>query len=78
MIGSLFYESGAPADATACFERSLEWHGEDAGTLYNLALCATQLNQPGAALEFVERALQLDADFAEARELRERLENEPA
>ncbi len=73
MLGSLFYETGAPEDARVCFQESLEWHEEDAGTFYNLALCAWALGQSDAARKLVDRALELDGEFAEATELRERL-----
>jgi tetratricopeptide (TPR) repeat protein len=57
---------------------SLERYGPDADTLFNLALCHHNLRDLPAALACVKRALDLEPNFEEARDLRIRIEAELA
>jgi hypothetical protein len=69
-IGLLLCEIAYYREALPFFERSLESHGDDAGTLYNCGLCHHQLGDHQAALSYMDRALALDPKAAGARALR--------
>jgi tetratricopeptide (TPR) repeat protein len=58
------------------FTESLRLHGDHPVTLYNMALCQIRLRQLPAALEAVEKALELEPKYLEARALRIRLQAE--
>lgn len=55
------------------FAESLRLHGDHPATFYNMALCQVRLRQVPAALETVEKALELQPKHLEARALRIRL-----
>jgi hypothetical protein len=54
--------------------RSVELYGPDAAVSYNMGLCHYGLRQMEAALECVNEALTLDADFEDAKTLRIKIE----
>jgi tetratricopeptide (TPR) repeat protein len=72
-LGTLLLELGFHVEAVRFLEYSIELYEVEPGTAYNLGVCYYSLQQPKAALEWVERALELAPDFAEARILREEL-----
>jgi tetratricopeptide (TPR) repeat protein len=56
-LGALLYEIDEAEEALEYFEVSLERHGRDAHTLYNLALCHHLLGETEEAHAFLEEAL---------------------
>lgn len=73
-IGLLFANMDRYAEALDFFERSAALSGPAVETLFNVALCRARLHQLRPALEAVEEALRLEPGYAEARNLRLRLE----
>jgi tetratricopeptide (TPR) repeat protein len=65
-------------EALELFAHSLQLHGPDASTFYNIAVCHSRLRQPRLALEAVEKALELAPDDSDARALRIRLRGDLA
>ncbi len=63
------------SEALAFLQRSVDLHGIAPGTAYNAAVCYYGLGQMDQALDYVEQALNLDHQFAEAATLRTELES---
>jgi len=75
-IGMLLYKIGRYADAAEFFEHSLQMHGPDVSTHYNLGMCYNELHQLDRALEHTNWAHEIDPNFGPARALRIRLMTE--
>jgi hypothetical protein len=75
-LGTLLCEMQYFPDALTYFAYSLEGFGEDAATRYSMAFCHYRLRRLDRALQDIERALQLDAEFEPARDMRVRIESE--
>ena len=77
-VGTLLLEMESHGEALEFLQHSVELYGEEPGTVYNMAVCFDGLGQTGKALERVERALELDAEFDAAKALRIKLLSSPA
>jgi hypothetical protein len=73
-IGAIYHVMGEHELALKCFLESLNWYGEDAVTLQNLAICQKELGQIESARTYIQRCLQLAPLDANAIELRDELE----
>ncbi|WP_238916915.1 tetratricopeptide repeat protein [Clostridium sp. YIM B02555] len=69
-FGSILGYLGQDEDALRFFESSLEFYGECPETNYEIALCYYNLQQVDKALEYVEKALNIDPDFEEGLNLK--------
>ena len=74
-MGTLLLEMEFHAEAIEFLQRSVELHGTAPGTAYNIALCYYGLGQMDRALDYVDQALRLDHEFAEAKTLHTELES---
>ncbi|HEV2862322.1 MAG TPA: tetratricopeptide repeat protein [Pyrinomonadaceae bacterium] len=72
-LGTLLLEMESYAEALEFLQHSEDLYGPEPGTAYNMAVCCHGLRQTAKALEHVNRALELDADFDAARALRIKL-----
>jgi tetratricopeptide (TPR) repeat protein len=72
-IGTLLLEMEFYGEALEFLQHSVDLYGAEPGTAYNMAVCCHGLRRTGKALEYVERALELDAEFDAARALRIKL-----
>ncbi|MDJ1184709.1 SAM-dependent methyltransferase [Roseofilum casamattae] len=70
LLGAVLYTIGYFSDALEYFQRSQQLYGEYPATLYNIAMCHYGLHQFDLALDYLEKTLTLDPDFAVAREAR--------
>jgi tetratricopeptide (TPR) repeat protein len=70
-LGTLLLEMEFYEAALDFLHRSVELHGIAPGTAYNIAVCYYSLGRMDHALDYVNRALSLDHEFAEAKALRE-------
>ncbi|KFA88223.1 hypothetical protein Q664_42655 [Archangium violaceum Cb vi76] len=77
-LGMLLYVMERPAEALTFFEHSLRQYGEAPGTYYNQGMCHVRLQQDARARECFERALTLDEDFSQAREMLSELQHAPS
>jgi len=57
-------------------QHSVDLYGLAPGTAYNLGVCCYGLRQMDQALDYINQALNLEPQFAEAQKLREELESE--
>ncbi|OGB94377.1 MAG: hypothetical protein A3H39_11145 [candidate division NC10 bacterium RIFCSPLOWO2_02_FULL_66_22] len=57
------------ADATTCFNEALRYNGSSKLAWYHKALCLKELGDLTGAQRCCKRALEIDANYAEAREL---------
>lgn len=69
-FGSILGYLGQDEDALRFFESSLEFYGECPETNYEIALCYYNLQQVDKALEYAEKALNIDPDFEEGLNLK--------
>ena len=69
-LGTLLVEMEFYADALDFLQCSIALHGTAPGTAYNIAVCQYSLGEVEQALEYIDRALELDPSFEEARALR--------
>ena len=74
-LGTFLLEMEFYEDALEFLQLSVEQYGLAPGTAYNIAVCHYNLNQMDQALDFVNQALRLDHEFAEAKALRKGLES---
>ena len=74
-LGMLLYVMERPAEALTFFEHSLKQYGEAPGTSYNQGMCHVSLQQEAQARECFERALTLDPDLTQAREMLSKLQS---
>lgn len=65
-LAGLLYEIGHYAEAITYLEHSLRLYGDDAGTLYNLAMCHAQLGRLAAGTQCIDAALQIDPHYEPA------------
>ncbi|WP_050478884.1 tetratricopeptide repeat protein [Herbaspirillum rhizosphaerae] len=65
-LASLLYEIDHYAEAITYLEHSLRLYGDDAGTLYNLAMCHAQLAQLPASAQCIDAALRIDPHYEPA------------
>jgi tetratricopeptide (TPR) repeat protein len=72
-IGTLLLEMEFYGEALEFLQHSADLYGAEPGTVYNMAVCCHGLRQTAKALEHVNRALELDAEFDAAKALRIRL-----
>lgn len=61
-------------EALEFFACSLRAYGPDARTFYNIAVCHSRLRQVQPALEAVDKALEMEPDYPDARALRIRVQ----
>ncbi len=61
-----FAENGRFEDACSLYEEMLTEHPDDAGTLYNLGMCFTELHQPEKAVRALEQAVRHKPDHTNA------------
>lgn|GEM_PF-401678 len=69
-LGMILYSLGDCTSAVDYFERSRQSHGDDASTLYNLAMSHYQLQHLEQALDYLDRTLAVDPTFEAARNAR--------
>jgi len=69
-MGTLLLEMDLPAEALEFFHRSVALYSQAPGTAYNMSICCYRLGQMDQALGFLNEALELDPEFAEAKTLR--------
>jgi tetratricopeptide (TPR) repeat protein len=62
--GSALASLGRPREALKCFERAIDLDPETAEHYRNAALCQLELDEPDAARELLEEALQLNTEQA--------------
>ena len=74
-LGTLLLEMELYAEALEFLLCSVNLHGPAPGTAYNIAVCYYSLDQTEQALEYVDEALGLDHEFAEAKALRTELKS---
>jgi tetratricopeptide (TPR) repeat protein len=77
-VGTLLLEMEFYGEAMEFLQHSVDLYGAEPGTLYNMAVCCHGLRQTAKAVEHVERALELDAEFDAARALRIKLQTSAA
>ncbi|HEV7893149.1 MAG TPA: tetratricopeptide repeat protein [Pyrinomonadaceae bacterium] len=77
-VGTLLLEMEFYGEALEFLQHSLDLYGAEPGTLYNMAVCCHGLRQTAKAVEHVERALELDAEFDAAKALRIELQTSAA
>jgi tetratricopeptide (TPR) repeat protein len=66
-LGQLLYAIEYDAEAIIYLQHSLRLYGDDAGTLYNLAMCSYHLGQLPQALQFLVQALRVDPAYQPAQ-----------
>jgi tetratricopeptide (TPR) repeat protein len=62
--GSALASLGRPREALKCFERAIDLDPETAEHYRNAALCQLELDEPDAARELLDEALQLNTESA--------------
>ncbi|HEY0557277.1 MAG TPA: hypothetical protein VGG20_23680 [Thermoanaerobaculia bacterium] len=72
-LGALFLAIGSPQEAAKFFQRSLDIHGPDPATLYNLGVCHHLSGEPAAALRSIDLALAGAPGFEPAAALRSKI-----
>jgi tetratricopeptide (TPR) repeat protein len=77
-IGTLLLEMEFYGEALEFLQHSEDLYGAEPGTVYNMAVCCHGLRQTAKAVEYVERALELDAGFDAAKALRINLQTSAA
>ena len=77
-IGYVYYGMRRYREATAFYQRSLALYGPHHTTFFNLGLCAFQQGKHDEALAWFDRALELDPNYAIARDWRVRVQGERA
>ncbi len=77
-LGIILFRLGLAKEALPYFNQSLAYYGPSPVTLYNLALCQTQLREFRTAWSQVKKALLIDPAFEPALALeKELLKNQP-
>lgn len=74
-LGTLLLEMEFHAEALEFLQRSVDFYGMAPGSAYNIAVCYYSINELNQALDYVNRALDLDHRFAEAKNLRSELKS---
>jgi len=75
-LGSLLYEIDHYPEAITYLQHSCRLYGDNAGTLYNIAMCFYNLDQVPQALQFVDQALRVDPSYEPARVIKVSLQGE--
>jgi tetratricopeptide (TPR) repeat protein len=73
ILGQFLLALGESGEAMRYFHRSLEFHGPTASTLLYLAECERRLGRVAEALDYLDRALELEPDAGPIRAFRVRL-----
>ena len=68
-LGMLLYAMARPEDALTFFEHSLRLSPDEPGALFNQGMCHVHLRQDARAQERFERALAVDHQLTQAREM---------
>ena len=63
-------------EAKKYLEYSLETHGDDVNTFYNLAMCHYRLRNLESALDCINKTLALESTFEAAKTMQIKLEAE--
>ena len=74
-MGTLLLEMDFFSTALEFLQHSVDLYGDAPGTAYNRAVCYYNLRLAEQAMAHVDRALELDPDFAEAKTLKTQLES---
>jgi hypothetical protein len=74
-LGTVLLEIGLFAGALEFLQYSIDLYGMEPGTAYNMGVCCYSLAKMEKALEYIDQALQLDADFDAAKALRLTIES---
>jgi tetratricopeptide (TPR) repeat protein len=69
-LGTILLEMEFNAEALEFLQRSVDLYSIAPGTAYNIAVCYYGLGQTDQALDYVNMALGLDPEFAEAKAMR--------
>lgn len=69
LFGKLFRRLGDPEKAVEFYRHSISQHGEHPVTYYNIGLCCQQFSDKEQARSALERCLQLDPNYEQARDL---------
>jgi tetratricopeptide (TPR) repeat protein len=72
-LGTLLVEMDFHEEALEFLQSSVDLHGIAPGTAYNIAVCYYSLGRMDQALDYLNQALSLDNEFAEAKILRAEL-----
>ncbi|GAB6095159.1 hypothetical protein JCM14469_14110 [Desulfatiferula olefinivorans] len=73
-LGVLYRKRGDFKNALKNYEKALRIHPEETFILYNVGRLHLDLKDPGKAAEFFEKALIIDPDFIEARQVLDAIE----
>lgn len=73
-LGVLYRKKGDFKNALKNYEKALRVHPEETYILYNVGRLHLDLKDPGKAAEFFEKAIIIDPDFTEARQVLEAIE----
>ncbi len=68
-LGVLYRRKGDFKAALKQYKKALKIHPEEIYILYNVGRLYIDMNEPDNAIEYFEKALLIDADFVEAREV---------
>ncbi len=74
-LGGLLCQMRYYREALEFFDYSIKEYDNSPGTFYNIALCHIGLQEMDKALECINKALEMDANFEPARGLRVQLES---
>lgn len=74
-LGTFLLEMEFHEEALEFLQRSVDLYGMAPGTAYNIAVCYYSLNHMDQGLDYVDQALSLDPNCAEAKILRADLES---
>jgi tetratricopeptide (TPR) repeat protein len=66
-MACLSYEIGNYPSALRYYQHSLDSHGPQSSTYYNMAFCSHLLGQTDEARHFLEKVLQLDPGNEQAK-----------
>lgn len=69
-LGTLFAYFGHDQEAIELFKTSIQFYGETAAMLYEIALSHYNMQELDEATSYIERSLRLDPDFEESKELK--------
>jgi len=66
-LGNLYYDHNEPEKAVGAYVKSLELHSGDANLLTDLGVMYRRTKQPKKALEFFDKAIDMDPNHEPAR-----------
>jgi pentatricopeptide repeat protein len=73
-LGVLYRKKGDFRNALKNYEKALKIHPEETYILYNIGRLFLDMKDPGKAMEYFERAVIIDPDFKEARQVLDAIE----